>query len=106
MSLLFFLFYTLANSKIPEQSELFDDGIYIVENSQHIESFLKAQDYYYDVSSLCHEDDCYSFDVFHFERSMRDMEEKVFQTIYEEYGEEAVVEARLKGFSINKVLTH
>lgn len=87
------------------QSEMTDDKTVLVsQNIKSVGEFLKHQDYYENISKLCHEDSCFSIDIHDLSRSISVMEEKVLDQIKLEFGEEKALEAKLKGFSITKIL--
>lgn len=77
----------------------------IMENIKDIGEFLKTQDYFENVSQICHENECFSIDIHDLNRSIGVVENKIIQKIKETHGEEKALEAKLKGLSITKVLT-
>lgn len=77
----------------------------VEENIKNIKEYIKKQDYFQSISKLCHEEDCFSIDLQNLTKSIEKMEEKILTKIEEKYGEEKSLEARLKGFSITKILT-
>jgi hypothetical protein len=88
------------------QSETKED--HTIEASQNIKTvgeFLKNQDYFEKISKLCHEDKCFSIDIHDLSHSLEVMEEKVLKEIQSEFGSDKALEAKLKGFSITKILT-
>ena len=82
-----------------------DNTIVVAENIRNMNEFLRTQDYFEQVSQLCHESNCFSIDIHDLERSLSVMEEKVIDAIRLEFGEDVATEAKLKGFSITKILT-
>ncbi len=104
--LLFGLFFFCIMNPHLVQSESSTDGTIIVsQNIKSVGEFLKNQDYFENISKLCHEDSCFSIDIHDLKRSIEVMEEKVLKEIRLEFGEEKELEAKLKGFSITKILT-
>ena len=83
-----------------------DKTIYVSQNIKTIGEFLKKQDYYEQITKLCHEDLCYSVDVHDLPRSLEVMEEKVLAYILKNYGSEVETKVSLKGFAVTKILTN
>jgi hypothetical protein len=74
-------------------------------NIKQIGEYLKKQEYFLDVVKLCHEESCFRVDVYDLERSLNGIEEKMFQKIRMEKGEEEAIASQLKGFSITRIIT-
>ncbi len=96
-------FFCVANPKFVQGEQ--DNRTYEVsENIHNIGEFLKQQDYLFEVSKICHDTKCFSIDVNDLNRSISLAEEKMLQYIEETKGKEEAIQAKLKGFSITKVL--
>jgi len=85
--------------------EVEDHTFYVSENIKSIHQFLKQQDYFENISKICHEEQCFAIDVHDLDRSIEVAQNKMLRIIEEQLGEEKAIEANLKGFSITKILT-
>lgn len=82
-----------------------DKTIEVSQNIKSVGEFLRNQEYFENVSKLCHEDSCFAIDIHDLSRSISVMEEKVLEEIRDVYGEETANMTQAKGFSITKILT-
>ncbi|MCI8467040.1 MAG: hypothetical protein HFI08_02460 [Bacilli bacterium] len=100
------LFLFCVMNPIFVQSETREDRtIEVSQNIKKVGEFLRNQDYFEEISKLCHEDKCFAIDVHDLNHSLEILEEKVLKEIQFEYGSEKALEAKIKGFSITKILT-
>ena len=103
--LIFCLFlFCIMNPQFVIKEESEDKTVFVSKNIKDIGDFLKHQEYFENISQLCHEESCFSIDVHDLSRSIEVLEEKVLNQIKLEFGEEKAMEAKLKGFSITKIL--
>jgi len=77
----------------------------ISENIKNMAEFLEKQDYFLNVSKICHEEECFAIDVHDLKKSLQNVEEKMLRKIEEKLGKDASIQTSLKGFTITKVLT-
>ncbi len=101
-----FLFLSFVSPEKVLSEEVEDHTYYVTENIKHIGEYLKRQDYFSNVSKLCHEEECFAIDINDLNRSIQVMEQKILNQIRTKYGEDVYTEALLKGISITKILTH
>ena len=101
--LLFFLIFAVLPTFV--QSEVEQRIYHVTENIKEIADFLKEQDYYENISQICHENECFSIDIHDIKRSINNIENKMLKKIEENYGEEVAIQTKLKGFSITNILT-
>lgn len=103
--LLAFLAFCIMHPQYMKTDDLEDNTHVVAQNIRNMNEFLRSQDYFDQVKQLCHETNCFSIDIHDLEHSLSVMEEKVIDQIKLEFGESAAMEAKLKGFSITKILT-
>ncbi|MCI8574974.1 MAG: hypothetical protein HFI09_00715 [Bacilli bacterium] len=99
-----FLFCIMNPSFIQKERQE-DHTIEVSQNIKGVGEFLRNQDYFEVVSKLCHEDKCFSIDIHDLNHSLEVMEEKVLNAIELEFGSDKAMDAKIKGFSITKILT-
>lgn len=97
--------FCVMNPQYMRTDDIEDHTYEVAQNIRNMNEFLRNQDYFEQVSKLCYEQNCFSIDIHDLERSLAVMEEKVIDQIKLEFGENAALEAKLKGFSITKILT-
>lgn len=96
-----FITFCFFNQSVQSDTVSYD----VMENIKNIGEFLKSQEYFEQVSHICHEEECFSIDIHDLNRSIVVVENKIVQKIKDTYGEDKALEAKLKGLSITKVLT-
>lgn len=78
---------------------------YIMENIKTLSDFLKEQDYFENITQICHEEECFAIDIHDLKHSLQSIEQKVLTRIQVQYGKEVALQTELKGFSITRILT-
>lgn len=96
--------FCIMNPQYVQSESKEDKTVEVSQNIKSIGEFLKKQDYFQQISKLCHEDSCFAIDIHDLNRSISVMEEKVLNQIRLEFGEEVANMTEAKGFSITKIL--
>ena len=97
--------FCIMNPQFVQSESNEDKTIKVSQNIKNVGEFLKNQEYFQQITKLCHEDSCFAIDIHDLNRSIAVMEEKVLKQIRLELGEEAANMISVKGFSVTKVLT-
>lgn len=96
--------FCVMNPELVNSEQKDNRTFFVSENIYHIGDFLKQQDYFSEVSKICHDTKCFAIDVYDLNHSISVVQDKMFQYIKDTKGEDVAIEAQLKGFSITKIL--
>ena len=103
--LLFLLGFCITHPAFMNREASFEQTYQISENIKNLGEYLKEQEYFENISGICHEEECFSIDIHDLNRSLSVVENKVIEHIKKDKGLEQALETSLKGFSITKILT-
>lgn len=95
----------LAINPLFVQSEEELKTFFVSENIKNLGEFLRQQNYYENITKICHNEECYAIDIHDLKKSLQVVEEKMLRKIEKTFGKEEALKVSLKGFSITKILT-